>query len=74
MAPLFVFYGMIYVYPGSPVDQAKNSRLGMIHISRIPDPTKRQSLVFGLPGYVYVSGWWFHFFFFSQLFGEMIPI
>ena len=32
-------------YPGSPVDQTKWLVFRMIHGSRIPDPTKGQSLV-----------------------------
>ena len=30
------------VYPGSPVDQTKWRVFGMIHFSRIPDPTNGQ--------------------------------
>ena len=40
--------------PGSPADQTKWLAFRMIHTSRITDPTNGQSLVFGLPGYIYI--------------------
>ena len=42
----------IFILPGSSVDQTKWLVFRMIHGSRIPDPTNRQSLVFGLPRYI----------------------
>ena len=50
-----------FVIPGSPVDQTKWLVFGMIHGSRIPDPTNGASRLVGLDflGYVFV----FHSFF-----------